>query len=164
MSHCCSLTDRQLRNDILIIISLVASKCTMSAIIESGLVKTLSLFCTSPELPSRNEMVENMKIQSSPEDFELKKLLFNLIVILSDDSESLQIMSKCYVLHALFTYVQPITQSTNTLWSAAQFEEIQLQAMSVLAVLAPLLVNQYMECQGNARLLNLLDWCVGQGI
>lgn len=162
MSHCCSLTDRQLRNDILIIISLVASKCTMSAIIESGLVKTLSLFCTSPELPSRNEMVENMKIQSSPEDFELKKLLFNLIVILSDDSESLQIMSKCYVLHALFTYVQPITQSTNTLWSAAQFEEIQLQAMSVLAVLAPLLVNQYMECQGNARLLNLLDWCVGQ--
>jgi hypothetical protein len=49
------------------------------------------------------------------------------------------------------------------LWTPSQFEELQLQSLSALCTIAPLCINDYMTCQGNNRLLLLLDWCVGQG-
>ncbi|XP_026548027.1 cilia- and flagella-associated protein 69-like, partial [Notechis scutatus] len=44
--------------------------------------------------------------------------------------------------------------------SAAQYEELQLLAIATLATMAPLLIEDYMLCQGNTRLLLFLEWCV----
>ena len=48
-------------------------------------------------------------------------------------------------------------------WTVAQFEELQLHAMSALCTLGPLMIEDYMTCQGSTRLLLLLEWCVGPG-
>lgn len=48
-------------------------------------------------------------------------------------------------------------------WSASQQEALQLQALTVLATVTPLMLDNYMACQGNTCLLLLLDWCARQG-
>ena len=48
-------------------------------------------------------------------------------------------------------------------WSSGQQEALQLQALATLALVGPLLVEDYTSCQGNTCLLLLLEWCAGQG-
>lgn len=48
-------------------------------------------------------------------------------------------------------------------WSAAQYEELQLHAIATLATVAPLLIEDYISCSGNIRLLLFLEWCTGNG-
>lgn len=69
---------------------------------------------------------------------------------------------------ALLTLVKPPAaspehQSGSRRWSTAQREELQLQALATLATIAPLMLDDYMSCQGNTCLLLLLDWCIEQG-
>ena len=76
-----------------------------------------------------------------------------------------QLLTEGHVLLALFSYVrgnEAVSQPQE--WSPAQFEEIQLHAMGALCTVAPLCVQDYMTCQGNTRLLLLLEWCVGKGM
>lgn len=123
-------------------------------------------FASYPELPTRDETMCHVKFTKQSEDFELKKLFFSAINILcvnSIDLSTIQLLSKCQVMLALFSYVTPIKQPLDSMWTVAEFEELQLQAMSVLAVLSPLCVEDYMKFQGNTRLLSMLDWCIDFG-
>lgn len=80
-------------------------------------------------------------------------------------SSLLQIISDSKVMLALFHYVRANENTTGPQeWSPAQFEELQLHAMSALATLSPILLQDYMSCQGNTRLLILLEWCVSSGL
>ena len=72
-------------------------------------------------------------------------------------------MSSGRLLLSLFSYVKANDALLPDLWTPSQFEELQLQSLSALCTIAPLCINDYMTCQGNNRLLLLLDWCVGQG-
>ena len=75
-----------------------------------------------------------------------------------------QILSDARLLLALFSYVKANEKMTGPgEWTPAQFEELQLQAMAALCTLGPLMVEDYMMCQGSTRLLLLLEWCVGGG-
>lgn len=69
---------------------------------------------------------------------------------------------------ALLTLIKPPAASSERRpgllhWSSGQQEELQLQALAVLATIAPLMVDDYVLYQGNSCMLLLLDWCVGQG-
>ena len=76
----------------------------------------------------------------------------------------LQILSDGRLLLALFSYVKANEKvSRPKEWTWAQFEEIQLHAMAALGTLAPLMIDDYMMCQGSTRLLLLLEWCTGKG-
>jgi len=75
------------------------------------------------------------------------------------------------VLPALFSYVKAnetvgpsLTAVPARDWTAAQYEEIQLLAMSVLCTLAPLMVDEYIACHGGTRLLLMLEWCTSNGM
>lgn len=68
----------------------------------------------------------------------------------------------------LLTLVKPPAassepRSASRQWSSVQQEELQLQALAALSTLAPLMLDDYMSCQGNACLLLILDWCVARG-
>ena len=64
---------------------------------------------------------------------------------------------------ALFSYVKSNEKTTGPReWTVAQMEEIQLHAMNALATLGPILIDDYMTCQGGTRLLLLLEWCTGR--
>ncbi|XP_045683980.1 cilia- and flagella-associated protein 69 isoform X2 [Phyllostomus hastatus] len=150
--------DRQLRNDILVITTIIAQN-PEAPMIECGFTRELILFATFNEVKSQNPLVKGLKLSNSYEDFELKKLLFNLIVILCKDLPTLQLLIDGRVVLALFTYVKKPEKHKITEWSAAQSEELQLHAIATLSSVAPLLIEEYMSCQGNARILAFLEWC-----
>ncbi|CAH1788088.1 unnamed protein product [Owenia fusiformis] len=155
--------DRQLRNDLLVIASLIASYCPEAPFLETGYVKQLALFATFQEVKSHNAIVRYLKLGTNHEDFELKKLLINALVILSKEPAVIPVLSEGHVLLALFSYVRANENiSAPREWTPAQFEEIQLHAMSALCTLAPVMVEDFVTCQGSTRLLLLLEWCVGR--
>ncbi|XP_078198962.1 cilia- and flagella-associated protein 69 isoform X7 [Callithrix jacchus] len=150
--------DRQLRNDILVITTIIAQN-PEAPMIECGFAKDLILFATFNEVKSQNILVKGLKLSNSYEDFELKKLLFNIIVILCKDLPTIQLLIEGSVVLALFTYVKKPEKQRTIDWSAAQYEELQLHAIATLSSVAPLLIEEYMSCQGNAQVLAFLEWC-----
>ncbi|CAL1536351.1 unnamed protein product [Lymnaea stagnalis] len=154
--------DRQLRNDLLVISTLVAYQCPKAPFVETGYAKELTLFATFQEVKSHNALVKHLKLTTNHEDFELRKLLINILVVLSNDRTVTTILSEGHLLLALFSYVRANERKISPgELSLAQFEELQLHAMASLSTLCPLLLEDYMTCQGSTRLLLLLEWCVG---
>ncbi|KAL1254867.1 hypothetical protein QQF64_012928 [Cirrhinus molitorella] len=154
--------DRQLRNDLLVLLSLIAEN-PGAPLIESGFVKHLTLFATFPELKSHNPLVRNLKLSFNHEDFEMKKLLLNIIVVLSKDLAALQLFKEGRVMLALMLLIKPSSSAARSgrrSWTSIQQEELQLQALSTLSALAPVMLDDYMSCQSNTCLLLLLDWCL----
>ncbi|XP_070778157.1 cilia- and flagella-associated protein 69-like [Enoplosus armatus] len=159
-------SDLQLRNDLLVITTFIAENPN-SLLIESLFAKQLVVFVTFPELKSHNPLVRNLKLNFSNEDLKMKKLLLNLLVLMSKDLAALQLYKEERVMLALLTLVKPPAASSERRsgsrhWSSVQLEELQLQALATLATVAPLMLDDYMSCQGNVCLLLLLDWCVRQ--
>ncbi|KAK6324004.1 hypothetical protein J4Q44_G00063430 [Coregonus suidteri] len=155
--------DLQLRNDLLVITTLIAEN-PKSPLIESLFAKQLILFVTFPELKSHNPLVRNLKLSYNNEDFEMKRLLLNLVVVMSKDLSALQLFKEGHVVLALLHLVKPTAappegQSGPRNWTPVQQEELQLQALATLATVAPLMLDDYMTCQGNTCLLLLLEWC-----
>ncbi|NXQ25123.1 CFA69 protein, partial [Alaudala cheleensis] len=155
--HC----DRQLRNDLLVIATLLAENPAVP-MTESGFAKLLIVLATFPEVKLPNPLVQGFKLTYSYEDFEMKKLLFNVIGILSKDPSAAQLLSENHVMPALLYYVKRNQTSAFPDWSAAQYEELQLHAIAVLASVAPVLVDKYLSCQANTLLLVFLEWCISQ--
>ncbi|KAJ7991479.1 hypothetical protein DPEC_G00284300 [Dallia pectoralis] len=158
--------DLQLRNDLLVIISLVAEK-SESPLIESLLAKQLLLYVTFPELKSHNPLVRNLKLSFRNEDFEMKGLLLNLVVVMSKNKSALQLFKEGRVVLALLLLAKPTAALLTGPpgpgnWTSVQQEALQLQALATLATLAPLMVDDYMTCHGNTSLLLLLEWCTEQ--
>ncbi|KAL0961948.1 hypothetical protein UPYG_G00333780 [Umbra pygmaea] len=155
--------DHQLRNDLLVIITLIAEN-SKTPLIDSLFTKQLILFVTFPEIKSHNPLVRNLKFSNNNEDFEMKKLLLNLVVVMSKDVSTLPLFKEGHVVLALLQLVKPtaslVGQSRTRSWTPVQQEELQLQALASLATVAPILVEDYMTCGGNTSLLLLLEWCV----
>ncbi|CAF5132343.1 unnamed protein product, partial [Rotaria magnacalcarata] len=61
---------RQLRNDILVVCSLIIGLKPDAPFVETGFAKQLLLFASFPELRSNNPLVKNFKLTKSQEDFE----------------------------------------------------------------------------------------------
>ncbi|XP_033950602.1 cilia- and flagella-associated protein 69-like [Pseudochaenichthys georgianus] len=159
-------SDLQLRNDLLVITTLIAGNPN-SLLIESLFAKQLVVYATFPELKSHNPLVSNLKLSYNNEDLKMKKMLLNLLVLMSKDLAALQLYKEERVLLAVLMLVRPPAasperRSASRQWSSAQQEEVQLQALATLCSLAPIMLEDYMSCQGNAVLLLLLDWCVAQ--
>ncbi|KAH0627473.1 hypothetical protein JD844_003213 [Phrynosoma platyrhinos] len=150
--------DRQLRNDILVIATLIAQN-PGTPMIETGFAKQLILFATFTEVKSHNPLIKGLKLTYSYEDFELKKLLLNMLTVLAKDLCTVQLLHEGKVILALFNYLKPNQKSGTVDMSAAQYEELQLLAIATLATVAPLLVEDYIVNQGNTRLLMFLEWC-----
>ncbi|NXV09090.1 CFA69 protein, partial [Cettia cetti] len=155
--HC----DHQLRNDLLVIATLLAKNPAVP-MIESGFAKLLVVLATFTEVKLPNPLVKGFKLTYSYEDFEMKKLLFNVIGILSKDPSAAQLLSENHVMPALLYYVKRNQNPGLPDWSATQYEELQLHAIAVLASVAPVLIDKYLSCQANTLLLMFLEWCIDQ--
>uniref|UniRef100_A0A672IRI8 Cilia- and flagella-associated protein 69 ARM repeats domain-containing protein n=1 Tax=Salarias fasciatus TaxID=181472 RepID=A0A672IRI8_SALFA len=156
----------QLRNDLLVVTTLIAENPN-APLIESLFAKELVVFATFPEMKSRNSLVHNLKLTFNSEDLKMKKLLLNLLVLMSRDFAALEVhhvhsQLSTRVMPALLALVKPPAASSERRsgvrhWSVVQREELQLQALATLNTVAPLMLDDYMSCQGNTCLLLLLD-------
>ncbi|XP_056597112.1 cilia- and flagella-associated protein 69-like isoform X2 [Triplophysa dalaica] len=154
--------DQQLRNDLLVLTSMIAAN-PHAPFTESGFIKHLTLLATFPELKSHNPLVRNLRLSFNHEDFEMKKLLLNVIVVLSKDLSALQLFREGRVMLALMLLIKPRSVDAHGgrhSWTSGQQEELQLQALATLSTLAPLMLDDYITCQANTCLLLLLDWCL----
>ncbi|NXO66572.1 CFA69 protein, partial [Phainopepla nitens] len=154
-------SSHQLRNDLLVIVTLLAEDAAV-LMIESGFAKLLIVLATFTEVKLPHPLVKGFKLAYSYEDFEMKKLLFNIIGILSKNPSAVQLLSENHVMPALLYYVKGNQKPGFRGWSAAHYEELQLHAIAVLASVAPVLLEKYLSCQGNTLLLVFLEWCIGQ--
>ncbi|KAG8565819.1 hypothetical protein GDO81_012982 [Engystomops pustulosus] len=146
--------ERQLRNDLLVITTVIAEKSRALMI-----NLTFLLFLS---VKSRNPLLGNIQLLHNREGLKMKRLLMDLLVIFSKDWSSDKILSDKKVVSALFTYVIPTEKPEIQDWPMPYFQELQLQAISTLSSVAPRLVEHYMACEGNKRLLQFLKWCSSQ--
>ncbi|XP_019729647.1 cilia- and flagella-associated protein 69 isoform X1 [Hippocampus comes] len=158
--------DLQVRNDLLVLTTLFAEN-SCALLIESLFAKQLVALSTFPELKSHHNLVGKLKLTYNMEDLQMKKLLLNLLVVMSRDPATIPIFKEEQVILALLTLAKPPATPSEVKpgsrdWSSIQLEELQLQALAVLATVAPLILDHYMSCYGNVALLHLLDWCVRQ--
>ncbi|XP_070280314.1 cilia- and flagella-associated protein 69 isoform X3 [Myotis yumanensis] len=93
-------------------------------------------------------------------DRQLRNDILVITTIISQNPEApMVLLIDGKVVLALFTYVKKPEKHKIIEWSAAQYEELQLHALATLSSVAPLLIKEYMLCQGNARILAFLEWC-----
>ncbi|KAM6899608.1 cilia- and flagella-associated protein 69 [Xenentodon cancila] len=157
-------SDYQLRNELLAITTRVAENSN-SLLIESLFAKQLVDLITLKETKPHSSSVHSLNLTYSTEDLKLQRLLLNLLVVLSRDVAALQLYKEERVMRDLLQLVKPPAASSEHCWSSrnwssAQWEELQLQALVTLNSIAPLMLDDYLSCQGNTCLLLLLDWCV----
>ncbi|XP_021529898.2 cilia- and flagella-associated protein 69 isoform X2 [Aotus nancymaae] len=93
-------------------------------------------------------------------DRQLRNDILVITTIIAQNPEAPMILLiEGKVILALFTYVKKPEKQKTIEWSAAQYEELQLHAIATLSSVAPLLIEEYMSCQGNAQVLAFLEWC-----
>ncbi|CAF1072360.1 unnamed protein product [Adineta steineri] len=155
---------RQLRNDILVVCSLIIGLKPDAPFVETGFAKQLLLFASYPELRSNSPLVKNFKLTAAQEDFEFKKLLFNTVVVLSRNPVMNELMIDSRVLLAFLSYIEPLPRKAqpgnNFEWSLAQIEELQLHAIAALSILLPRSLNEYFEYHVGTRLLLFYEWTI----
>ncbi|XP_024866374.1 cilia- and flagella-associated protein 69 isoform X2 [Kryptolebias marmoratus] len=154
-------SDLRLRNYLLVITCFIAENPN-ALLVESFYAKELLCFVTFPELYSFSSSA--YKLTYNNEDVKMKKLLLNLLVLLCRDVAALQLCREEQVMMFLLKLVTSERQPGPPCWSAAQQEQLQLQALAVLGSVAPLMLEDFVSCQGNNRLLLLLDCCVGSDV
>ncbi|KAM3596497.1 uncharacterized protein V6R79_015548 [Siganus canaliculatus] len=162
----CQQFDLQLINDLLMITTLIAENPN-PALVESLFAKQLVVLVTFPELKSHSPLVQNLKLNFCTDALKMKKLMLDLLVLMSKDLAALQLYKEEKVMLALLMLVKPLPasserRSASRHWSCTQLEELQLHALTCLASIAPLMLDDYRSFQGNTCLLLLLDWCLRQ--
>ncbi|CAF3323798.1 unnamed protein product [Rotaria socialis] len=155
---------RQLRNDILVVCSLIIGLKPDAPFVETGFAKQLLLFASFPELRSNNPLVKNFKLTKSQEDFEFKKLLFNTVVVLSRNPVVNELLIESRVLLTFLSYIEPLPRKSQpgTVfdWSLSQTEDLQLHAIAALTILLPRSLNEYFEYHVGTRLLLFYEWTI----
>ncbi|UJR26392.1 hypothetical protein I4U23_007724 [Adineta vaga] len=159
----------QLRNDLLIVCSLIISIKPDAPVIETGFAKQLLLLASHPELRSNNPLLKNLKITVSQEDFEFKKLLINIVVLLSRNPVVNDLITNSRVLLGLLSYIEPLPRKKNQVintfeWSLSQLEELQLHAIAALSILLPRSLNEYFEYHTSTRLLLFYEWTINDEV
>uniref|UniRef100_A0A3B5KNX1 Cilia- and flagella-associated protein 69 ARM repeats domain-containing protein n=1 Tax=Xiphophorus couchianus TaxID=32473 RepID=A0A3B5KNX1_9TELE len=81
--------------------------------------------------------------------------------LVSEFSVFHQLFREELVMVSLLRFVNPPEKQPPSPQRAilSQQEELQLQALETLVSIAPVMLQDYMSCQGNTQLLLLLDWC-----
>uniref|UniRef100_A0A3Q2CQ46 Cilia- and flagella-associated protein 69 ARM repeats domain-containing protein n=1 Tax=Cyprinodon variegatus TaxID=28743 RepID=A0A3Q2CQ46_CYPVA len=134
-------SDLQLRNHLLAIATLIAGNPNCPLVVSpTPLNNNQERCCSAGQLHSQ---LQSSFVQRN--DFELPP----------------QVFREEYVMVNLLQLVKPPKRRpASQIFFGFQEEELQLQALDALSCIAPVMLQDYMSCQGNTRLLLLLDWCV----
>ncbi|KAM9842992.1 cilia- and flagella-associated protein 69-like [Aulostomus maculatus] len=150
--------DLQLRNDLLAIVSLIAENHS-SLLIQSLFAREIIAVATFPELRSQKPLTHNLKLLYNNEDFKMKKMLLSFLVLMAKDLAAVELYKEERVMLAVMQHAASSKQEPqSSYWSSSQQEDLRLQALVVLASIAPLMLDDFMACEGSACLLPLLDY------
>eukprot|EP00906_Rhabdomonas_costata_P006729 RCo009767 len=150
--------DKEFRNDCLSVCTLLAGDTrTHQYFYESGFTETLFLAGFGLELNLDNEVLQRITGSMAIQDFELKRLAWNLLYHLSFHPANAQLLLLRGALEALLCYMDmscpnPVVRR----WPTLQLMDLQAQALHVVCQLALQGPEKFAEVDGAATLLRFL--------
>ncbi|GLD94432.1 hypothetical protein PINS_up003043 [Pythium insidiosum] len=169
--------DRELRNECVLVLLLLARRSRTHELFHAtGLTACLLTYATSSESQGRRAPPRGADAivadthryaTNSAEDLEFKQSLWLLVArIASEHAENLQTVVQFRFLDVLLSYAidahadasaSPSPPRSLQRYSAAQLQQLQTTALSVLQHLAPPLLDHVLEIGGHAQLLEFLQ-------
>ena len=150
-------SDKELRNDLLITARMLAEDGRARASLRvAGLGEVARHVAVHPELGASSTtglnrledgVVHPLANTTSAQDFEMKRLAWELLATLADDEAGVALARGQFVA-CLLTFVQPLTgasasvEGAGSRWTGQQLRDLQAQALRLLARLAPLCVDE----------------------
>jgi len=152
--------NKELRNELLIICTFVAAdETTRPLFMETGFLEALIVCATCFELGTNSEDLQAFAmLNTKQEDFEMKKLTWNLLSLISTDPPSAKHMIEEGFLQVLLMYVDSTKQHPRMpKWASNQLLDLRLQAMSILFSLVPMGPSDFCQLGGNGTILSFLS-------
>eukprot|EP00002_Diphylleia_rotans_P023212 TRINITY_DN4562_c0_g2_i4.p1 TRINITY_DN4562_c0_g2~~TRINITY_DN4562_c0_g2_i4.p1 ORF type:complete len:781 (-),score=150.22 TRINITY_DN4562_c0_g2_i4:939-3281(-) len=151
--------DKELRNDVLVLSTLVAQTPSQrQGFLESGFIENILQVCVGGELQRTFEAVKPFALTNSKEDFEMKRLVLFLIQLLCGNEECLEFISSYDVMAVLLMYINHAASNMPHInkYSRPQLQMLQLHALTILDCLIAHSPETYQRLDGNHLLLTYI--------
>jgi len=159
------MKDKELRNEVLIISTIIAGDHhSVKHFLSSGYLELLLTYSTASDLGTEVDADVHNFGTNSPEDFEMKQSMWFLLSMLAQaDEDNLKYVtgggSRLY--ETLLLYINPTDvdgqPAVSQSWAPTQMKALQMQALSLLTSLVPLSPDEYRRHNGNEIVLNFLQ-------
>eukprot|EP00164_Ancoracysta_twista_P005803 GFYU01007978.1.p1 GENE.GFYU01007978.1~~GFYU01007978.1.p1 ORF type:complete len:1066 (-),score=264.08 GFYU01007978.1:74-3157(-) len=156
------MKDKEMRNEILVIASLVSTaKANQHIFLDTGFLHLMLLFATATELNLTHELIKPFALTKAQVDFEFKKLLLQIVGVLCENEGNLAVAIECNFVPVLLLYIDETGQNHPAVvrWSAVQIKELQLLAMNVLVNLVLLCPGEFARHDGLKIALQFFRSC-----
>jgi len=151
-------SDKELRNEVLIISSLLARRQrNLAHFRETGFLSLLILYATAAENELPTGCEERHYATSDPLDLEMKYLLWYLIKALCQDSTNLIVVQESLFVSSLLFYMHPGRKLRH--WSEQQLRGLQKEAMLILGSMVPIMPKGQLGQEEVARVTTFLRYC-----
>eukprot|EP01062_Namystynia_karyoxenos_P021944 TRINITY_DN18389_c0_g1_i1.p1 TRINITY_DN18389_c0_g1~~TRINITY_DN18389_c0_g1_i1.p1 ORF type:complete len:1030 (+),score=357.85 TRINITY_DN18389_c0_g1_i1:77-3091(+) len=163
------LRDKELRNDLLVVLTMAADtpdRASHPAFLSSGLTEAVWLIGCGAELGlhEQQEYSSRMKpfvLTCSQEDFEMKRLLWNLLYLLCFSESNLEFLLEHDVMRVFLAYVDADCETPSVVrWPTLQLIDLQTLSLSLLCQLCLGGERHFTEADGARILLVFLRECL----
>eukprot|EP00667_Euglena_gracilis_P000696 EG_transcript_696 len=157
--HGFKLKDKELRNDIITVCTLIAQEPDSHAhFFRSGFTELLFIVGAGSELKLQHKALMQYSQSIADEDFELKKLVWNLLYTLSFHSENAGYLRSCGFIQALMQYLDVDCGVAEVVrWPTVQVLDLQFLALHTATELAVMGPQPFVEADGPRIILTFLQ-------
>ena len=140
------------RNDLLITHTLLASSDKFLKLATANGMLAFLIDCTT-----QADILGPMKThyRETIEDYEMHKELISLINKFTVIPDAIPIIASSDFISMLAQYLAPVVTRK---WTLSQFVEVQDLSLVILANLAPLMVDKYLELNLSSKVMKFFDW------
>ena len=157
------IKDKELRNDLLSVISLVAGdSMSHKAFLNTGWLEAIFLAAVGIELLPTDEtylqLVKPFSTTTSEDDFDMKKLLWHILYLLSFDADNMKYLLGRGIMKVPLSYLDPGCAVPCILrWPTSQLLELQTQSLNFISQLCIGGTQELAENNGIRILLDFLE-------
>ncbi|OAF69543.1 hypothetical protein A3Q56_02708 [Intoshia linei] len=167
-----SQSERELRNDILSIITIISKFKLKNRIVDTGLLEKLCLVASFEDNNTKHPLTDRLNLKNNSQDFEMRRLILCIICNLASDTSAQSVISNSGMIKSLLHYfTNPTTIKDNKIsthslntWSDSMYEEIQLQSLNTIALLSNnvTFAQKFIDNNITTMLMIFLNWCTTQ--
>lgn len=155
---------KQLRNDILMVITLLVDGPLGPLLAATQFVDDVLRGLTTPELKGTHPDCKKIRLGTGAEDFELHRIALTLVQKLAKVEACRSAIEKSKLMLLLFGYMPKGSGKlaaglSMRKWSAPQLEELELQSIATLSSVVQHFPDTYKRLRGSTQLLDLFQWC-----
>ena len=160
LDHSDAASSRQLRNDIITVITLLVRGAPGPVLANTTVVEDV-LRAVTADFPSGSRKA---RLGTSEEDFEFHRGALILVRRLATVPQCRPAIAESKLLEMLFAYFPQAGAEHHKLrrWTRPQKEELELLCIATLASVVGYFADDFHKASGNKQLLDLFAWCMGK--